>query len=564
MTPLLATLALLGDALVNGDFEASPAAAGEIPGWQWIVGATQGGDSPISEVALSAEAARGGERGVQLSGDANTRLWRLLYQDVDARPGAACTLRGWARADGLRLDDGQRSNAYAGLMAFDVDGNRLAFQVDDVRRHGPDGRPFEVRVEVPEEATTVRAMLFLSQTGVLGFDDIELAQVGGRALPRERVCDETFDDAASLEAWETSLGATLGDAGPRSSTAHDPDVGGGSLAMRGDASVVLWEQRTRTFPTRPGDRLRLDGRVRAADVAREGGQFANLHARLEFLDAAGQRLGAPRFANRSPGSFDWSPFRVEAVAPAGTSAVRVGLFLSMTGTAWFDDLTLDRFPGAPPYAGWIAHAGEHVELRCHPEHPFASGLAAYAERLDAAYERIRDALDVAFDEPITAYLYRDDERAQAMLGRTLNFAEPRLRAVHMRPSATLGHELCHVLATAWGDAGSALLGEGLAVWLDGRGAEHHHERARALLAEGDLPTPLELATRFGGDANAYAAAGSFVGWLWAEHGRDAVRALYLSRTLPETARAELDSDLDQLGRAWVAFLEGDRGAEAPR
>lgn len=95
------------------------------------------------------------------------------------------------------------------------------------------------------------------------------------------------------------------------------------------------------------------------------------------------------------------------------------------------------------------------------------GVATVVERLGLADRQLA----------MTVYLHRDRDAKQAATGNGGDgHAVPYARALHVRGDlappaleALISHEATHVLAAeAWGQPGSPLLGEGLAVWVAGR------------------------------------------------------------------------------------------------
>jgi hypothetical protein len=398
-------------------------------------------------------------------------------------------------------------------------------------------------------------------TGNLWVDGLALTVEGGTPLPPEQlVLKEDFEASKDLPAdWVQSQGAMNAGPGKASVVAIDSkaSAAGGkrSLRLAGDKATHEWQDLSREFPCSPGDLVVFSGQVRAEDVKQEGIQFANLHARLFFRDAVGERLGSALYAHPGDGSYDWKEFSVRGVAPAGAARFTVGLFLSMSGAAWWDELSITRQPGnRPAYDGWIALETPHLLLRYPPDHPRAAEMADFGARLESELERVRAALGVAWDERITAWLYRDEEQGRRLTGRELAWADPEGRAFHQGPYASLAHELTHVVALELGYAQTAALGEGLAVWLDGNGDAVHHGKARELLAKGELPSVDDLFERFRELPAGYAAAGSLCGWLIEQHGMDAFTRLYLSTDPRALAPHVIGTDFAAVEQAWRAWL----------
>ena len=501
---------------------------------------------------------------------------------MPARPGGVYELSVHALAEGLVREVNDRGieqfdNSYAAIFLFDTAGELVGRALASPDRPDTDGwQALSCRLEAPESTRRAEVRLFLSVSGDLWFDDLELHVEGGEAVepPRllflerfESVTGPPADGAADgpLPAeWEAVVGARNGGETPLSTAGVSPSVSidglGGSLHLAGNRETLAWRSVQRALEAAPGDRFELEAQVRGEGLGAERNvlgidQFVNAHASLTFVDAEGAVLGAPRYAHLPRGSFDWLPVEVGGVAPEGTTHAVVAFFLSMTGEVWVDDIAVTRRTGGrPPYADWGTTTTEHLVLRYPPDHPFADGMEAYGARLEEALDRVRKALRVRLGAPITVYLYRDGEQGRRFTGRDLDFAEAERRAVHQRPQSTLAHELTHVVARQLGAAGDPLLGEGLAVWLDGRPGADHHARAAALLADGAMPDIQSLLLMFRDLDAGYPAAGSFCGWLLYTYGLETFQQLYTRRDLGTALPVVTGASLDELEAAWHAFI----------
>lgn len=173
-------------------------------------------------------------------------------------------------------------------------------------------------------------------------------------------------------------------------------------------------------------------------------------------------------------------------------------------------------------------------------------------------------LEVApLDHPIATYLYstRDDKaRYTGSSGNAhanaMNFEVHELYGdgVH----AVGAHEDVHVFA--WhqiGDANGALLGEGLAVWVDGGWlGQSLDEFTAAQRDAGTLPPLQELIDDFWGydDALTYGIAGHFVGYLEGSYGIDVVKALYVAPDLAQAFEGELGLTVAEVEAGWLASI----------
>jgi hypothetical protein len=180
--------------------------------------------------------------------------------------------------------------------------------------------------------------------------------------------------------------------------------------------------------------------------------------------------------------------------------------------------------------------------------PPAANEEALIDAGVAGLERVVDTLHIANPVPMSIYLYPDQRSKDQLAGAGQGHAVPSARSLHvvsMEPGALEGlvaHEGTHVLAYyAFGPPGSALLGEGLAVWVSGRYGGATLEEWRATLS--DLP-PLEPwlgpAWTEVEEKIKYPVAGLFAGWLVKKLGLPVVtRELYGAtfESWPERSRA---------------------------
>lgn len=523
--------------LRNPDFEAQPSEKDPVPGWVLELGAQNGAQEPRSMVEIDGETRHGGNASVHFAGDENTRGWIIAKQEIEVRPGGTYQLQAWTRTAGVRPNGFGLDNCYVGLIFFDGDGEVVGRQFEFPRLPDADWKKQEVRLTATAAARKGYVYLFLSMIGDFWIDDLELEIKGGKELPGlELVFREDFAAAKKLPSgWKTEIGATNGPqrTGSKDSVVEvDLELGAlespRSLKLAGDADTLRWRTVGRELDAAPGDLFRLKTLVRAREVRREGNQFENLHASLVFLDRKGEPIGPPRFANARPGTFDWTELVIEGIAPEATKKVRAGLFLSMSGEAWFDDVELHRQQGLPPpYADWSTFEAEGIVLRSAKDHPHAAEMKAYANRLTQAKDEICRRLELEFPETITVFLYKDLDQGRLLTGGTLDFADPAQRRVHQRWESFIGHEMVHVIAhTTLQNAGTPLLGEGIAVWLNGQPEEAHHRRAAEIQAQGKLPAVADLVQGLREQDRAYPAAGSFCGFLIETHGLEVFKELY--------------------------------------
>ena len=180
------------------------------------------------------------------------------------------------------------------------------------------------------------------------------------------------------------------------------------------------------------------------------------------------------------------------------------------------------------------------------------------------YDDILTMLEVeALDEKIRTYLYPDNDTKGEVTGNSGNGHSNHLAfevhevyggGVH----AVGAHEDVHVVA--WhriGPANFALMGEGLAVMVDGSWWGETLEYWVAYYRdEGSLPALTELIDDFWGydDLITYPVAGHFVDYLRTTYGIDAVKSLYVAEDLDFAFTTELGVSTSELEAGWLSSL----------
>ena len=116
--------------------------------------------------------------------------------------------------------------------------------------------------------------------------------------------------------------------------------------------------------------------------------------------------------------------------------------------------------------------------------------------------------------------------------------------------------MVHVIAhTQLGYGQSGILGEGIAVWLNGQPPERHHRRAQELRANGELPAVERLLSAFREEPNGYPAAGSFCGFLIEAHGLELFKEIYPLQDPSAGASERLGQSLVEMEADWHSLLE---------
>jgi predicted amidohydrolase len=149
-----------------------------------------------------------------------------------------------------------------------------------------------------------------------------------------------------------------------------------ALAISGDGNPLEyggWSRRVTGIQA--GRYYRLNARFHAEAVGDERRQVV---ARLDWLDASGNRVGQPDYAREAGLQDDWRTSSLGAPAPEGASAVRIELLLAWApqGTVWWDDVALE--PSQPPPDRWVRIG----TVSCHPRND-PDNLGRWIREVDA-------------------------------------------------------------------------------------------------------------------------------------------------------------------------------------
>jgi len=375
------------------------------------------------------------------------------------------------------------------------------------------------------------------------------------------------EDGRLPRAWSRGIGAQVLGVDPVESECRLDDAvarsGKRSLLLAGSSGTTVWtvvEQRIGGLA--PGARLLVTGWVRTDAVGPEGKQSFNCNLLVYFTDAKGGRVaadGARLLATEQlRGSNDWRRVGRSFIVPEGATAATVGCFLSCTGKAWFDDVTL---------SSWISKKGRGYEFH-HLE-----GDSLPAEAMDfneRALEGFARLFGVAPKGPIQYYKYPDNETKGALTGRPGNaHAVPERLEVHTI-HARDNHEVVHVLMHAVNPEPNVLLGEGLAVGISGKwqGAPLD-EYVRKMRAEGRYVPLREIAEgkafRALDDHVTYPESGGFAKYLLETFGVEAVKKVYAETRAGDSAdevearfKGSIGEPLSKLEERWLRKLEAEK------
>jgi hypothetical protein len=298
-----------------------------------------------------------------------------------------------------------------------------------------------------------------------------------------------------------------------------------ALAYDGDRSFYFKAQDdTKRFymlsqevEVRGAKKIRLRGAVKTVDCFRREDQYPQANFALTFYDEDRNRFKSTRFYDKKSkaprGSTEgWEPVDVTFRVPRGTRYIAFHCVLGMSGTAWFDNASLDVPAELPWNRTEEGHFVYHwLDEKEYPDesHEFQEGLYLdYAKRLGIPEAECRT---------VYYYLYPDTASIRKALGiktgAYVNWDDAEIHLVHPVDN----HEIAHILTHPYGTLPTALA-EGTAYYLIGDlSGQLIQPTAQRLLAEDKLP-PLELILdpiRMGSvdPVQSVIAGASFVGFL---------------------------------------------------
>ena len=170
----------------------------------------------------------------------------------------------------------------------------------------------------------------------------QISRGPGTRLPLE---DSSFENEASIGGvWQLQPCVTRGGTIPEAQIALDTTErldGRASIRFHSDVDTRYWPQLEQKISIAPGTSLVLRGHVKGHYLRRERDQERIFRLALVFEDIAGNPVGEPIEAPLQTGDMDWRQFVIKAHAPAEADYVKVVVASTISGTAWFDGLSLE-------------------------------------------------------------------------------------------------------------------------------------------------------------------------------------------------------------------------------
>lgn len=157
--------------LINS--ELSQWADGKPEGWQVKIGARNGAEAPVSKLK------RHPDGGLLLSGNARTRAWRTVSQEITLQPGQSYQLEFEAKSTDVRREGIQFDNCYCGVWMYDDQGQRLDFVIKDLSQ-ARRLQSHKLRFVAPQKTAKASLVIFLSKSGSLHVKNLSLEEAKPR------------------------------------------------------------------------------------------------------------------------------------------------------------------------------------------------------------------------------------------------------------------------------------------------------------------------------------------------------------------------------------------------
>lgn len=169
-----------------------------------------------------------------------------------------------------------------------------------------------------------------------------MAGTAGTPLP---VNDASFEQDGTLgDIWDVVDGVMLGTDSPSAEVAIDDRIAlDGSRSVRFNATnrTRLFPEVVQHVPVQAGTPIRARAQFRAQNLRVEYQQREDqIGLSVTWLDSGGYALGSPERAIGRLTSHPWEVLEVTSTAPAGATMARIGIISAVSGTAWFDAVSV--------------------------------------------------------------------------------------------------------------------------------------------------------------------------------------------------------------------------------
>ncbi|MFT5684584.1 MAG: hypothetical protein ACI8RZ_005525 [Myxococcota bacterium] len=236
------------------------------------------------------------------------------------------------------------------------DANGVKFKKFQAMRVGPlEGRIYRVEMTSKgRKKSTVSSEIELAWPGTPERDEASRvvlsryfnarpSQMSNTVLP---LIDGSFEDSTGMAAgWELREALVLGPNVPVNNIDIDSRNaidGRNSMRFHADKETRLFNMATQRITVVEGMTLRARAQIMTDNLRVEFQQRpTDVYLALSFLDIYGNPVAPPKRAVARLHSHTWELLEIVAAVPPGADLVQLELLSAMSGTAWFDGVTLE-------------------------------------------------------------------------------------------------------------------------------------------------------------------------------------------------------------------------------
>jgi hypothetical protein len=231
--------------------------------------------------------------------------------------------------------------------------------------------------------------------------------------------------------------------------------------------------------------VRVKGWILGDDVHMEPQQFTMCNFLLTFYDKDHNRFQVERQADRrtpvQAGTYPWREQVYTFAVPKGTHYVAFSCLLSMSGQAWFDNVSME----IPKPTDWETETTKNYVFHWLPNHPFPPGaIQEQQQRFDEAAA----ILGVKSDVVVNYYLYPDTMTIRQKIGvkgdMYVSWDDYDFHTI--RPSDD--HEVIHFITDSIGRPPRSIA-EGTVIWMQNRWGHDTLDAQLSRLVKANKTTP---------------------------------------------------------------------------
>ncbi len=272
----------------------------------------------------------------------------------------------------------------------------------------------------------------------------------------------------------------------------DSDVtyeGETSFFFKGERDTKRWYTLSQEIEVSGASHIRFKGAIRLQGAVRLPKQYAQCNYLFTFYDQNHHRFQEARFGDKRTrlkvGTTNWLVEDLKFRVPKGTVYIKVHCILGMTGTVWFDDLSLT----IPESFDWNEAETQNFIFHWMDEQPFPAGAMTAEQNL---FNRYCSSLGITSDVRIDYYLYPDSATIRKMLSlKGVFYVSWDDNEIHtILPYED--HEIIHIITDPYGIPPRSIC-EGTVYYLHGNClGQPFHPVSRKLLGQKRLPSLVEL------------------------------------------------------------------------